>query len=158
MNVPLTTTFDVDRAAPVISHEEITVDAPVDVVWDLHTDIDYWPRWRPDVTGAQLAGPFAVGSAFRWQTAGLDITSTIAQVVAGSRTTWGGPAGGIDGVHVWEFTPYEKGTLVRTTESWNGDPVRANVMALQSALDASLQVWLRNLRDEAVRRAHPVAT
>lgn len=157
MDVPLTTGLDIDRDAPVISHEEITVDAPLDVVWNLHTDINSWPTWRPDVTQAQLAGPFHVGSAFHWQTGGLDITSTIAQVVTGSRTIWGGPAGGIDGVHVWEFLPRDTGTLVRTTESWNGDPVRANVTALQSALDASLQVWLKNLRDEAVHRALTLA-
>jgi len=158
MNVPLTTTLDIDHDAPVISREEITIDAPWDVVWNLHTDINSWPSWRPDVNTAQLVGPFAVGTAFQWQTAGLDITSTIAQVVTGSRTIWGGPASGIDGVHIWEFTPHDDGTVVRTTESWNGDPVRANVTALQSALDASLQVWLRDLRDEAVRRAHADAT
>lgn len=117
-----------------------------------------WPSWRPDVTGAQLTGPFAVGSSFHWQTAGLDITSQISQVIAGSRTTWGGPASSIDGVHIWEFTPHGRGVLVRTTESWNGAPVRAAVAALQSALDESLRVWLRDLRDEAARRGSPSRT
>ena len=136
-----------DRGAPVISHELMFIDAPLDVVWNLHTDVNSWPRWRPDVDGAQLADPFAVGSAFRWQTAGLDITSTISQVVPKSRS----PASGIDGVHIWEFNKQDDGVLVRTTESWNGEPVHANVAALQSALDESLRVWLGYLRDEAAR-------
>lgn len=151
-------TADIDRGAPVISHEETTIDAPMDVVWNLHTDIDAWPTWRSDVSGAKLDGRFVVGSTFRWQTAGLDITSTITQIVDQERTTWGGPAGGIDGVHVWEFLQHGRGVLVRTTESWNGEPVRANTATLQSALDASLQAWLRDLRTESERRRPVGAT
>jgi hypothetical protein len=154
MNVPPDTAVDIDRNAPVISREEMIIEAPLDVLWNLHTDVNSWPNWRPDVTGAQLTAPFVVGSSFQWQTAGLDITSAISQIVTGSRTTWGGPANGIDGVHVWEFSQHGTGVLVRTTESWSGEPVRANVKALQSALDESLRVWLRDLREEAVRRSH----
>jgi uncharacterized protein YndB with AHSA1/START domain len=148
----ITNTLDIDDGAPVISREEMFIEAPLELVWNLHVDINGWPSWRPDVDGAQLADTFVVGSAFRWQTAGLHITSTITQVVPFSRTTWGGPADGIDGVHVWEFSPRDNGALVRTRESWNGEPVRANASALQSALDESLRVWLRDLRAEAERR------
>jgi uncharacterized protein YndB with AHSA1/START domain len=151
MTIPLATTVDIDNDAPVISREELFIPAPLETVWKLHIDVDAWPGWRSDVDSAQLAGPFGAGSAFRWRTAGLDITSTITQVVPGSRTTWGGPAGGIDGVHVWEFTPRDGGVLVRTKESWSGDPVGADAPALQSALDESLRVWLRDLRAEAER-------
>ena len=146
-----TTDVDVDRRAPVISHHELVIEAPLETLWDLHTDVNAWPRWRADVDGAALEATFAVGHSFRWQTAGLDITSTIMQVVQRSRTVWGGPASGIDGVHLWEFVPVDHGVLVRTTESWDGPPVRAGVEALQSALDASLQAWLGYLRDEAAR-------
>jgi polyketide cyclase/dehydrase/lipid transport protein len=154
MNVAPDAGVDIDRNAPVISHEEMLIEARLDVLWDLHTDVSSWPSWRPDVSGAELDVPFAIGSSFQWQTAGLDITSVISQIDIGSRTTWGGPANGIDGVHVWEFSETGRGVLVRTRESWSGEPVRANVDALQSALDESLRAWLRDLRDEAARRSH----
>jgi uncharacterized protein YndB with AHSA1/START domain len=154
MNIPLTNTVDIDLEAPVISREEIFIEASPETVWNLHIDVNAWPRWRGDVDGAELAETFDVGAVFRWQTAGLDITSTVTQASPGSRTTWGGPAGGIDGVHVWEFTPRDGGVLVRTRESWNGEPVHADAPALQSALDESLRVWLRDLRAEA-GRPHP---
>jgi hypothetical protein len=38
---------------------------------------------------------------------------------------------------------------VQTTESWEGEPVNAQVAALQSALDHSLQQWLSNLKRAA---------
>jgi hypothetical protein len=33
---------DVDRAAPVIAVHEIDIDAPLDMVWGLHTDVNAW--------------------------------------------------------------------------------------------------------------------
>jgi uncharacterized protein YndB with AHSA1/START domain len=113
MTTPHANTVDIDDGAPVVSREELFIDAPAEAVWNLHTDVNAWPAWRSDVDSAQLTDPFGIGSSFRWQTAGLDITSTITQVVPGTRTTWGGPADGIDGVHVWEFLPRYGGVLVR---------------------------------------------
>ena len=114
-----------------------------------------WPTWRSDVDGVQFSADFAVGSAFRWQTAGLDITSVISQVNPRSRTAWGGldEATGITGIHVWTFTPTTGGVLVHTEESWSGKPIVADTPGMQAALDESLRAWLRDLRDEAARRA-----
>jgi uncharacterized protein YhdP len=36
--------------------------------------------------------------------------------------------------------------LVRTEESWVGEPVSAQVETLQGALDASLRSWQENLK------------
>jgi hypothetical protein len=46
MNIPTA----VDRSAPVIAHHEVDIQAPLDTVWRLHTDINAWvcrppPRW-----------------------------------------------------------------------------------------------------------------
>ncbi|WP_329582555.1 hypothetical protein [Streptomyces sp. NBC_01361] len=65
----------------------------------------------------------------------------------GKRPAWGGPAQGITAVHVWTFTPTEKGVLVHTEESWTGAPVDADTANLQAALDASLHAWVNNLKD-----------
>src|SRR5229473_8707929 len=46
----------------------------------IQTNVAGWPSWQPDVDGAQAGGPLTVGSVFRWQTAGLDITSTVTEV------------------------------------------------------------------------------
>jgi uncharacterized protein YndB with AHSA1/START domain len=141
--------MDINTAAPVITRDEILIDAPIDRIWDIQTDVDQWPSWQPDVDGAQAAGPLTVGSVFRWQTAGLDITSTVEEVDAPHRIVWGGPAQGIVAVHVWTLDPQDDGVLVRTAESWDGEPVNAQTEALQGALDASLRRWLENLKRAA---------
>ncbi|MEU6083192.1 SRPBCC family protein [Streptomyces sp. NPDC047108] len=141
--------MDIDRSAPVIVELEVTVEAPLAAVWDLHTDIARWPAWQTDISTAQPDGPVAPGTTFVWETAGLDITSTVREVEPRRRIVWGGPAHGIDGVHVWTFEETAAGTLVRTAESWNGEPVLSDVDGMRDALHGALSTWLAHLKSTA---------
>jgi uncharacterized protein YndB with AHSA1/START domain len=138
--------MEINADAPVITRDEILVHAPIEKVWEIQTDVARGPSWQPDVDGARVDGPFTVGSVFRWQTAGLDITSTVAEIDAPHRIVWGGPAQGIVAIYVWTLDTREDGVLVRTEESWEGEPVTAQVETLQGALDGSLRTWLENLK------------
>jgi uncharacterized protein YndB with AHSA1/START domain len=141
--------MDINTAAPVITRDEILIRAPIQGIWEIQTDVAAWPSWQADVDGAQVDGPLAVGSVFRWQTAGLDITSTVEEVDAPHRIVWSGHAQGIVAVHVWTLEAQEDEVLVRTEESWEGEPVTAQVETLQAALDGSLRDWLENLKRAA---------
>ncbi|RFU40175.1 MFS transporter [Actinomadura logoneensis] len=143
----------IDETAPVIVRLSTTIDAPIERVWAVHTGIDAWPTWNGDIDTASLSGPVEPGSSFRWTTHGLDITSTVFEVVPGERIVWGGPAGGIDGVHVWTFTADGGRVTVRTEESWAGAPVEAAAEQLGRALHASLESWLAALKTRAEQPA-----
>jgi hypothetical protein len=143
---------DIDTRAPVVSRHSVLIDAPLDVLWRLHTEIDGWPGWQPEIQTARLDGPFAPGSTFSWHTGGLDIESTIYRVEPWRRTLWGGPAHGIVGIHEWTFTPERGGVRVGTAESWGGEPIEADTAAMQDALDGSLVAWLGHLRTAAESR------
>ena len=41
--------MDIDATAPVITRDEILIDAPLDAVWRIQTNISAWPTWRPEV-------------------------------------------------------------------------------------------------------------
>ena len=141
--------MNVDPTAPVITRDEIFIDAPVDVVWRTQTDIVAWPRWRPEVAAARFEGDLAIGSVFHWEEGGLQIASTVQEIDPPRRLVWSGPAQGIEAIHVWEFTPTDRGVLVHTEESWDGEPVRAQAGALQSLLDGAIRAWLTNLKRAA---------
>ncbi|MGW4379708.1 SRPBCC family protein [Kitasatospora sp. NPDC004531] len=142
----------VDGTAPVIVRLSTEIDAPLETVWALHTAIDDWPVWNTDIDRARLDGPLAEGASFSWRTHGLDITSTVRELVPGARIAWGGPAGGIEGIHVWTFERSGGRVLVRTEESWSGAPVEADADRLEAALRASLENWLDCLRNRAEKR------
>ncbi|MFF8770646.1 SRPBCC family protein [Kitasatospora sp. NPDC015120] len=159
----------VDPAAQVRYRTETVIDAPLDVIWKLQTDVDRWPSWQQAVTGAQRLdhGRFRPGSAFRWMTpvppgtgipaTSLDITSTVRQVKAGSCIRWTGPAVGegvrIDGVHVWSFSRVKDGVKVSTEETHTGPQVDADVPVATAILKAGLDGWLTDLRAAAEARA-----
>jgi uncharacterized protein YndB with AHSA1/START domain len=143
-------TMGIDENAPVITREEVLIDAPLGTVWGLHTDIASWSEWLPDIDSSTIEGPLEVGTVFRWQTFGLSIESTIREIDAPRRIVWSGPAQGIMAKHVWTMTPSEEDkVLVHTEESWDGAPVRAQPKEMQQALDSSLRGWLHNLKNKA---------
>lgn len=119
-------TVDVDRNAQVIVDLSIEIEASQEIVWQIQTGVEQWPTWQKDITQVRLSGPIAIGSTFWWETHGLQIVSTILEVEPMKRIVWGGPAHGIEGVHVWSITPTPKGVIVHTAESWDGPPVAAD--------------------------------
>jgi uncharacterized protein YndB with AHSA1/START domain len=141
--------MDIDENAPVITREEILIGVPIGTVWSLHTDISCWSEWLPDIDASTIEGSLEVGTVFHWQTFGLSIESTIQEIDPLRRIAWSGSAQGIMAIHVWTMTPSENGVLVRTEESWDGEPVRAQPEEMQQALDGSLRTWLQSLKHRA---------
>jgi hypothetical protein len=69
------TPMNVNPKAPVLTRDEILINAPLSVVWKTQTDISAWPRWRPQVPMACFDGNLAVGSVFHWEEGGCKTQS-----------------------------------------------------------------------------------
>ena len=147
----MTTPTGIDRDAPVIAHHQIDINAPLETVWRLHTDVNGWPAWQTDITAARLDdGPFEPGNSFTWTSYGVfTVTSTIYAVDERARTLWGGAAQGVMGTHEWVFTQTPTGVHVATHESFSGQPVEADITGMQKTLDKSLTDWLGHLKATA---------
>jgi hypothetical protein len=142
----------IDADAPVRAHHEIDINAPLETVWRLQTDVDSWPAWQTEITAARLNGPFQPGSSFTWTSYGFAVTSTIYAIAERARTLWGGTAQGITGTHEWAYSQTPTGVHVSTQESFAGQPVEADASGMQSALDKSLIDWLGHLKAAAENR------
>ena len=107
----------------MIAHHEIDINAPLDTVRNLHTDVDAWPAWNLEVAAAKLDGalPHAMGR----------------------------PAQGIMGTHEWWFAQGPAGVHVITTESWAGGPVDADPTGMQTILGNTLTGWLTRPKQKA---------
>jgi hypothetical protein len=46
----------VDGDALARAHHETDINAPLDTVWQLHTDVNAWPTWQTDITAAHIDG------------------------------------------------------------------------------------------------------
>jgi uncharacterized protein YndB with AHSA1/START domain len=145
----VTSPSNVDLHAPVISKHEILINAPLTVVWGLHTDVNEWTTWQTDITEAHIDGRLEAGNSFDWTSYDFPVKSTVYEVTEGKRVLWGGTADGITGIHDWQFAEKQGGVEVTTTESFSGDPVSADPGAMQGMLDTSLSAWLSHLKTAA---------
>jgi hypothetical protein len=145
MNFPTS----IDSDAPVRARHEIDINAPLETVWRLQTDVSGWTAWQTEITAARLDGTFQPGASFTWTSYGFTVTSTIYSVAERARTLWGGGGGGIMGIHEWVYRQTPTGVHVTTQESFSGEPVSADANGMQSALDKSLTDWLQHLKATA---------
>ncbi|MFC5825293.1 SRPBCC family protein [Nonomuraea insulae] len=162
--------MSIDHAATITRATDIVIDAPLERVWDVHTDVESWDEWQDAVLTVKRldSGAFSSDSRFRWTTPvpksqfapadKLTITSSVKQMEPGTCVLWEGPGIGkaitIDkGTHLWIFTETDEGTHVHTEESWDAKlldslkgPDRDAVAAM---LGGGLDVWLQALKTRA---------
>lgn len=141
--------MNIDKNAPMIASDEIIIEAPIEDVWDLESDINHWPEWQPGVSEAMLEGELLPGNVFRWKGQGLSIVSTLEEVEPPRRIGWTGKAIGIDAIHIWTFESVNGGTRVVTEESWSGWLTRIFKFFDRKMLQKSLQKSLQQLKETA---------
>ncbi|WP_330272965.1 SRPBCC family protein [Lentzea sp. NBC_00516] len=159
----------INPAAQLHHRTETRINAPLDTVWKVQTEVEGWPAWQKAVTTAKRLdeGELKAGSKFEWTTPApatpvspattLNITSTVLGIKTGECVRWSGPAVGqglgIDeGVHVWTFTEVDGGVLVRTEESWTGAQLEADPATAIKVLAPGLDFWLADLKAAAEAR------
>jgi uncharacterized protein YndB with AHSA1/START domain len=145
--------MEINPAAPVRAEREIAIAAPIEVVWDVLSNVQDWPRWNDDVKSTAITGPAAPGAEFRWKPARGTIKSRIERAERPHHLAWTGRTFGISAIHVWRLDREEGGTRVKTEESMEGLPARLLRGTTQKTLDNSLDEWLRNLKAESERRS-----
>ncbi|MBX3054098.1 MAG: SRPBCC family protein [Caldilineaceae bacterium] len=133
----------IDTKAPLTARKEISIQAPVEKVWNVQTDIEGWTAWQPDITAAKLEGALVAGSVFRWKAKGLSIVSTLHTVEPRHEIGWTGVSLGMYALHNWTFEAHGDTTRVISEESLSGWLTRLlklfDPKFLEKSLDASLQ-------------------
>jgi hypothetical protein len=144
--------MEANRDAPVLASENLAIEAPPKVVWDVMVDINDWPSWNDDVKEASLEGQLSPGAVFRWKAGPGTITSTVEEVDPLHEIAWTGRSLGIEAVHVWRLQDQGDATLVTTDESWDGMVARVLRKWSQRTVEQGLTRGLQSLKREAERR------
>jgi len=94
------------------TEQERHVRAPLEVVWDLQTDVAQWTRWHPDVSHSVPLGPHRPGAMFEWVWRGVPTRTRVLDVVPCQRLTWSSLSARGTSVAHWLFDPDDEGVLV----------------------------------------------
>jgi hypothetical protein len=143
--------MDINRKAPAIANADALVDAPLDVVWSVLTNIKEWSRWNPEVEYVDMEGPLKPGTEFRWKAGGALIVSELQEVEPKRRIVWTGKILGIRAVHVWTFAEQTDGVLVHTVETFDGLLARLFAKSMRRMLASTLSKSMEALKAECER-------
>lgn len=75
----------------MFSEDQITIDAPRQLVWDVFTDVEHWPDWTASVTSlVGLDGPkLGLGKRFAIKQPGMQkLVWQVTEIEPGTSWTW----------------------------------------------------------------------
>lgn len=136
-------------APPAQAQGEVVINASMETVWKLMSEVDRWSEWNNAVDSVHLYGSVAKASVFVWKTQGFTVTSTLQDVEPMKRLSWTGKAIGTQAFHKWEFEAVDGKVLVRTLETFDGWLPWLMTRAMQKTLDETLPKWLATLKAAA---------
>jgi Polyketide cyclase / dehydrase and lipid transport len=84
----------IDEEAPVEAFHEVRIEAPVERVWELLSDVPGWGTWYPDVHDVHLDSGVKADARFTWTNGKARIKSTFAVVDEEREITWTGVSWG----------------------------------------------------------------
>lgn len=142
----------INNNAPVKYSKSVNINARIEKVWSVLTDIDNWSSWQSDIKKSKLNGELKPHSTFEWITGGVKIHSTLQNVNPFKQFGWTGKSFGIFAIHDWILSVNENTTTIKVEESMEGLLTKLMKKSLNKKLDTSLQLWLNLLKDESEKR------
>jgi len=113
--------IEVDTHSKCYAKDEILIDAPIESVFNVLSDINNWPNWQSAVKKAFIDGKTEVDKKFKWKASGLNIKSQLHTVNPFNELGWIGKIWWIKAVHNWYLTPIDNNkTKVVVEESLKG--------------------------------------
>lgn len=139
--------------APVAALMSVTINAPVDRVRRILTNVKSWPQWHPYLKNPELDGDFAVGSSLSYG-GPLKHRLTVAKVKTNELVMIYGFLARYTAVTRWDIEKAgSDGTKVTFTESSAGPLI--SLFYGSRSLGAHLERWLSALKTASEKEIRP---
>ncbi len=142
-------------------HNEIEIQAPPAVVWEILIQANQWPDWYVGATHVSVIGAadgrLAAGSRLAWNTMGLRFESEIKEFAPPFRLSWESRKTAIRGYHAWLIIATPQGCRVITDESQHGFLAVMQGIFIPKKLHRLHDIWLAELKKRAEARVAQAA-
>mgnify|MGYP003625420088 FL=1 len=142
----------INNKAAAKCSKTITINAPLENVWAILSNINHWSTWQTDISKSKLNGELTQKTTFDWKTGGANIHSTLHTVTPYSQLGWTGEAFGMFAIHNWTLSEKKGRTIVRVEESMEGILVTLFKNFFNKNLEKGMQNWLYLLKKECETR------
>ena len=138
-----------------VERASITIDAPIDIVWSVFTDVERWPTWASSFTSVELIdGPMRLGAKARIRQPQLPtVVWEVTKWEPGRSWTWTatGPGARTDASHV--LTVSGRGTVAEQSIVSSGPIGRLFAFMWRSLTRRYLAIEAEGLRQRSEQMA-----
>jgi hypothetical protein len=136
----------INEKAPVKCSQLIKINAGIEKVWLVITQIDQWESWQKNISDVRLKGEIKAGTHFEWKTGGVKIQSILHTVEPFTHFGWTGKTYGTSAIHNWTLESRNGQTIVSVDESMEGLLARLFKPAFNKNLQRDMHNWLELLK------------
>jgi len=110
----------------MIIREIITIQAPLETVWDVFATVENWSDWNPVCQECRFESGdcLAAGASLSFELSPLifpiRIAPTVTEYEKGRSVTWAGSKWGIHAEHTFNFEPGPQGVSLESMERFSG--------------------------------------
>ena len=138
----------INNNAPVKCSKTITINAGIEKVWAVMTNINNWAFWQTEISNPKLNGELKPETTFDWKTGGAKIHSTLHTVEPFKQFGWTGKTFGMLAIHNWTLIEKDGKTTVAVDESMEGFFAKLFKNPFSKNLEKGMQTWLDLLKKE----------
>ena len=138
---------EINENASIRDSHSTVINASIERVWSVLTDIEKWPEWNEDVKKVELNGELKEGVGFTWKQGRTQGHSEIQQIKEPTSFSWTSKANWVKRIFVWSLESDENQTIATVSASLQGTLV-VLVENHQKVYDELLN-WLECLKTKA---------
>jgi predicted acylesterase/phospholipase RssA len=136
------------RITPVAAHNELTIEASPEHVWETLVRAGDWPSWYPNSRNVRIkrgGSDLSLGATFTWVTFNICLRSVVKEFCPPHRIAWNAKSVGVDAYHAWVIERDGQGSRVKTEETQYGLLARAANWLNPDRIHGAHRLWLRKL-------------
>ena len=110
----------INENASIRDRQSIIINAPIEKVWDILTDIQHWPTWNKEIKSTKCSSLVEEGAKFDWHIRLTTFRSYIQAVNEPTLLSWTGKSKLMKSIFVWNLEASDQQTIVTVEESIEG--------------------------------------
>ena len=110
----------INENASIRDSHSIIINASIQKVWDILTDVEKWPEWNSEVKNVDLKGELKEGTHFGWKLGRKSGNAEIQLLKEPTSFTWTGKANLVKRIFVWSLESDENQTIATVSTSLQG--------------------------------------
>lgn len=110
----------INENASIRDQHSIIINAPIEEVWEILTNLKEWPSWYSNVKRMEVDDMIEEGTQFKWTLGRVKSISQIQRLARPNTFSWTGKSKWVKRIYVWNLEADENQTIVTVSSSLQG--------------------------------------